>query len=87
MHFWSVSGFASETRLLATQKLPAVGFVLGSSGPISDNLTILNSAHLLSSWGALCPSHQPSPAVLRRAECSAHQNATPHPYRLSHHVT
>jgi hypothetical protein len=43
--------------LLETQKLSAVGFVLGSSGPISDNLTILNSAHMLSSWVILCPVH------------------------------
>lgn len=54
-----------------------VGFGLGSSGPISDYLTILYSAHLLSSWVVFCPSRQPSqpdcvaPTALPTEKCHA----------------
>ncbi|SCO84090.1 uncharacterized protein FRV6_08217 [Fusarium oxysporum] len=75
MEVWHIPVFADALLAFGTKQ--GVGFALGSSGPISDYLTILYSAHLLSSWVVFCPSRQPSqpdcvaPTALSTEKCHA----------------
>ena len=81
MRFWLLGCSSSSETLDSLRPINStkqgVGFALGSSGPISDYLTILYSAHLLSSWVVFCPSRQPSqpdcvaPTALSTEKCHA----------------